>query len=239
MAGRVVEPPAGERVRLSSLTFAWGDRGRTPRRRLVLLRGRTALTVAQSSGDCGRADPDPARRPGRDVSAGSLRDFPMPCCGCSLPPPIVLLLGCGRTFAYCTFRADGVARDLLTSTGTWVCYRGNGQGIIIGAFTMEAMGRRSAGPDDRGSRCSWAPGVRAIGLSRFLPLSMVLVARSRAWLIVFRTTSSPAPALAPPDARTRAVDLSNRVLGHLPVGGIWVPRDRIGTPTMLSRSRDP
>jgi MFS family permease len=249
MAGRVVRPNLlASALGLSSITFGIGRIvGGLLGGALVAAAGPApALTVAAVGPAVAAALtltlPDV---PGLESSRrGSLRDFPDALAWLVRLPAAraLMLLGLAvATFGYCYISIlPIVTRDLLVAGAgsLGLLTAGTGVGIVVGAFTMEALGRRLG----RGRTIvlmvvigSLAFG--SIGLSRLLPLSMLLVGTAACVFIIFRTTTiALLQALAPPRMRGRVLSIFEiGFWGIFPVGGILagILADRYGATTTL------
>jgi MFS family permease len=249
MAGRVVESDLrASALGLSSITFGLG-------RIVGGLLGGALVAVAGPAPALTVAAVGPAVAalltltlpavPGLETSRrGSLRDFPDALAWMFRLPAArsLLVLGLGvATFGYCYISVvTVVTRDLLTAGpgDLGLMTAGSGVGIVIGAFAMEALGRRlGRGRTILATVIVGAVAFGGLGWSRSLPLSMLLVGTVACVLIVFRTTTiALLQALAPPRMRGRVLSIFEiGFWGIFPAGGILAGyiADRLGSPTML------
>jgi MFS family permease len=249
MAGRVVPPGLmGSALGLSSITFGLGRIvGGLLGGALVAVAGPApALTVAVIGPLIAAAVTLtlPAL-PGLETSRrGSLRDFPDALAWMIRVPAAraLLVLGLGvATFGYCYITVlTIVTRDLLASGAAdlGVMTAATGVGIVTGAFAMEAVGRwlgrgRTIVATVFVGACAFA----LVGVSRSLPLSMLLVGTVACVLIMFRTTTiAVLQSLAPPRMRGRVLSIFEICFwGIFPIGGILAGAiaDAYGASAML------
>ena len=233
MAGRIVEPALlPSAMGLSSLTFGAGRIvGGLLGGALVAIAGPAPALVVAAFGPvlAGLMTLTLPQVPGLETARrGTLRDFPDALAWLLRVPAaraLVLLGMAVATFGYCYISLLPIlTRDLLHSGAgdLGIVTAATGFGIIVGAFTMEAVGRALG----RGRTIIVvlllaAVAFASLGLSHVLPLSMVLAASVAGLLIVFRTTAiALLQALAPGRMRGRVLAIFEIVFwGINPVGG--------------------
>ena len=248
MAGRIVEPrllPSA--MGLSSLTFGAGRIiGGLMGGLLVAAAGPTPALAAAAVGPlvAGLLTLTLPDVPGLETRRGSMRDFPDALGWMARVPAAraLLLLGMAvATFGYCYISLLPILTQELLGSGATdlgIITAATGVGIVVGALTMEAVGRALG----RGRTILivlmiGSAAMAGLGLSHLLPVSMVIAGTLACVLIIFRTTAiALLQALAPARMRGRVLAIFEVCFwGINPIGGLLggLLVDRIGASEMF------